>query len=116
MTKGGGVRGAEGQEGGCRFKVSRARGERHLSLLPSKTVFFFFLFFSVYFYTQRVEVCALLLERKELICRLATPPTPASKREPERGCGVVKRRDEEEKGRNFRDRERWRRTEMDISV
>lgn len=47
---------------------------------PSNTVFSF----SVYFYTQRVKVCALLLERKELICRLATPPTPASKQERER--------------------------------
>lgn len=46
----------------------------------SKTVFSF----SVYFYTQRVKVCALPLERKELICRLATPPTPAPKRERER--------------------------------
>lgn len=50
--------------------------------------------FSVYFYTQRVKVCALLLERKELICRLATPPTPASKQERERGCGVKRRVEE----------------------
>lgn len=33
---------------------------------------FFFLFF---FCTQRVKVCILLLERKELICCLATSPT-----------------------------------------
>lgn len=49
------------------------------SLRDSFISFYFF----IYFYTQRLEVCTLLLERKELICCLATPPTPALKRERE---------------------------------
>lgn len=37
----------------------------------------FFLLAGVYFYQERIKVFTLLLERKELICRLATPPTPS---------------------------------------
>lgn len=48
-----------------------------------KTVFSFF---SVYFYTQS-QGCALLLERKELICRLATPRERERQREKERDRG-----------------------------
>lgn len=45
---------------GCLFSISR-----------------FFLVAGVYFYPERIKVFTPLLERKELICRLATPPTPA---------------------------------------
>lgn len=59
--------------------ASNSRGEGYLSFSLR-----LFLFTGVYFYTQRIKFCAPLLERKELICRLATPPTPASKREREK--------------------------------
>lgn len=60
---------------------------------PSKTnsVVYFYLYY--YFYTRGVEVYARLLERMELICRLATTPTPALKQERER-----KSEDEEQRG------------------
>jgi len=35
---------------------------------------------AVYFYTERIKVFTLPLERKEPTCRLATPPTPAEAR------------------------------------
>lgn len=70
--------------------ASNSRGEGYLSFSLR-----LFLFTGVYFYTQRIKFCASLLERKELICRLATPPTPASKpkrekigREGRKECGL----------------------------
>lgn len=50
----------------------------------------FFLLAGVYFYQERIKVFTMLLERKELICRLATPPTPseAGVREEDRKEGL----------------------------
>lgn len=47
----------------------------------------FFLSALLFIFTQRIKVFILPLERKELTCRLATPPTPA---------GASKRGEEEE--------------------
>lgn len=79
------MRARDGREKGCRkyFQEEQIMSILHrrwrILVLFSKTLFLFI----VYFYTQRIKVFAPLLKRKELICRLATPPTPASEWERE---------------------------------